>query len=281
MSRFVYSLSMMAILLSGCATQEANKAETGAVIGAIVGGIIGNKVAKDKPGLGTALGAAIGGGLGYYIGRELDAQDQRALEEKVAEVAARGETGKSQGWVSDHSGASAVVTPTGPASTRERRVVVKKDARVVVYPRPLLYADGIYRATTGVNIRRGPGVEYPVKGALGAGEAISVVGMTSEGWYLIEQGGVAVGYVSGKYLSRIGEDSRTAAAGISTNGERSARSGAVKYEAPAKKDAYVQEADIRLLKTCRPVTIMVKTAEGRTVEEKTETCRSADGSWGA
>jgi hypothetical protein len=52
-----------------------------------------------------------------------------------------------------------------------------------------------YHATGDLNIRKGPGTNHPVTGALSAGETITAVGKLQDGdWYLVGRNGVATGY---------------------------------------------------------------------------------------
>lgn len=55
-------------------------------------------------------------------------------------------------------------------------------------------------ASTGVNVRSGPGTDYDVQGALSVNDDVYVTGETENGWYQIEYYG-DVGYVKGSYLS--------------------------------------------------------------------------------
>jgi len=64
---WMVSLTLVAVLLSGCSTAEQG-AVGGSLLGAGIGAIIGG--ALNNPGLGAAIGAAAGGLGGAIVGAE-------------------------------------------------------------------------------------------------------------------------------------------------------------------------------------------------------------------
>ncbi len=271
----------VALCLSACSTTDQNKSQIGAVIGGVLGAVAGAVVAKNNKAAGAAIGAAIGAGAGYMIGQSLDERDQAALKAKIEEAAARDATRGQTVWQSDHSGASATITPV----EAPRRLVVTKsiatDPDVVIEKSPLVFATGQRQATADVNVRLGPGTQYPVKVALHQGQIIQVIGMANEGWYVMAEGNTAVGYVSGRYLQRPGgrrESSiRQATGPIETTPQAPRR----EVEAAPHQAKRTHEVDVRIARTCRPVHVRVRTADGKVTEETVTTCQNPEGSWGA
>ncbi len=96
LTKSVYFIMVLSMII-GCKTvQNANKAQKGAVIGATggaaIGGVIGNNVGRGNTALGAIIGAVVGGAAGGYIGSRMDRQAER-IEEEIpgAEVTRVGE----------------------------------------------------------------------------------------------------------------------------------------------------------------------------------------------
>lgn len=87
MKKMILIASAFALMLSACATTEANPnaakgAGIGAALGAVAGAVIGHQTGKRNEGalIGAALGAGIGGGIGHRM-------DNQAKElAKIAET---------------------------------------------------------------------------------------------------------------------------------------------------------------------------------------------------
>jgi len=60
----------LCLSLSGCATMQAHKQETGLIVGGVAGGIIGNSLTGGSV-LGTGAGAVGGAYLGSEIGKRM------------------------------------------------------------------------------------------------------------------------------------------------------------------------------------------------------------------
>src|SRR3954467_15301139 len=90
--------------------EDLSKAQQGAGIGAVLGGVIGSQVTKNRA-TGALIGAAAGAFGGYLIGRELDKRDQDALRKRIEETAEVAPANQAVEWKSDHSEASATITP--------------------------------------------------------------------------------------------------------------------------------------------------------------------------
>lgn len=62
-----------------------------------------------------------------------------------------------------------------------------------------------------INVRGGPGVAYPVVGALDSGASVSIVGRTENGaWWQIDQGGGAIGWVANQVVETAGDTNSVA-----------------------------------------------------------------------
>lgn len=85
-TKSLLSLSLVAALLSGCATDENKNTMKGTGIGALAGAaagaIIGHQTGNREK--GALIGAALGGGAGALIGRRMDKQKKEL--EAIAET---------------------------------------------------------------------------------------------------------------------------------------------------------------------------------------------------
>lgn len=269
------------LCLNACSTTELNKSEVGALFGGLIGAVAGATVDKSNPARGAAIGAGIGSGAGYLIGKNLDKRDQASLKAKIEEAAAQNSRNAQTVWKSDHSGASATITPIEAPRLIERSVRVAKDNDVVIEQAPLMDASGQRQATADVNVRVGPGTQHAVKDLLRQGQVVDVIGTTHDGWYVIAQGNTAVGYVSERYLQKPGEHKESRTRQDRGPVEAKARAPQRKVEAASQQARTTQEVDVRIARTCRPVQVRIRTANGQVTEETMSTCQNPDGSWGA
>lgn len=274
---------MSAMLLSACASNDTpDKAQTGAIIGTIAGAVLGAKVSKNNRGAGAVIGAALGGATGYIIGRQLDERDRIALQAKIDELANSSQSGEPAIWKSEHSGASAQIVMGDPVSTGEttKRVVTEADVEL---PRSTLRAEvGKRYASANVNVRTGPSTLYAVKYVLPAGRQVELAGAADNGFNLISDNGVIIGYVSSKYLSSIPMESKKIVVQQGTTSEIMQGKQSASETEPAVRPSIPQrEADLRVSSQCRPVTIRVRSKDGQITEEKVQTCMRADGTWGS
>lgn len=271
-------------LLGACAsTTPANKAQTGAIVGTLAGAVIGAKISSRKDrAAGVALGAGLGGVAGYVIGRQLDERDRIALQARIDELARSSHSGGPDIWRSEHSGASAQIVVGESVTTEEttKRVVAETD---VSLPSSALLAEvGPRYALANLNVRAGPGVSYPVKYVLSAGERVELAGTSEDGFDLISDNGIIVGYVSSKYLSKEPVEPKREAVRSGTVPEKTKRKQPIENAEPAARPIVpTREDDLRTSLKCKPVTIRLRTKDGQVTEEKTKTCMRADGTWGS
>lgn len=77
-------------------------------------------------------------------------------------------------------------------------------ASCLVQCQPAVFIGTVIDAENGLNVRSGPGTEYPAMGGLANGSQVVVVSITKNGWYHIhylhKDGYAAEGYVRGDYL---------------------------------------------------------------------------------
>ncbi len=79
--KYALAMTLASLLAASCATDDPNRrAKSGALIGAVAGAVVGNQ-SKNKN--GKLIGAALGGIVGYKVGQYQDEQ-QRELEEALA-----------------------------------------------------------------------------------------------------------------------------------------------------------------------------------------------------
>ena len=105
------------LAISGCATQQGQQEQTGAIIGGALGGILGSQVGGGRGTtaaiiVGTIAGAAIGGN----VGRTMDEVDRM----RMAQTLETQPTGSSTQWSNPDSGANYTVTPTRTFETNQQ-----------------------------------------------------------------------------------------------------------------------------------------------------------------
>ena len=101
-----------------------------------------------------------------------------------------------------------VVTNIYPSEEGTEAVITASwnglSASCVVQCQPAVFIGTVINAENGLNVRTGPGTEYPAGGGLANGSQVVVVSVTRTGWYHIhylhKDGYAAEGYVSGDYL---------------------------------------------------------------------------------
>ncbi|MBC7428494.1 MAG: OmpA family protein [Bacteriovorax sp.] len=81
MKKTIVALSVIVLMLAGCASSENKNTYRGAGIGAAAGGVLGAVVGHGK---GAAVGAVIGGTMGGLVGRRMDKQAKEL--EAIAET---------------------------------------------------------------------------------------------------------------------------------------------------------------------------------------------------
>lgn len=116
-------------------------------------------------------------------------------------------------WASSNPAAApvsqqGVVTNIHPSEEGTQVIVTASwnglTASCTVQCQPAVFIGTVVNAENGLNVRTGPGTEYPAGGGLANGSQVVVVSVTRNGWYHIhylhKDGYAAEGYVSGDYL---------------------------------------------------------------------------------
>lgn len=87
MKRTIIALSIVALILAGCATRTQTGALVGSGIGAAIGAGVGQAAGRDTGStlLGAGIGAAVGGLAGGAIGYYMDRQEQ-SMRQALANV---------------------------------------------------------------------------------------------------------------------------------------------------------------------------------------------------
>jgi uncharacterized protein YgiM (DUF1202 family) len=182
----------------------------------------------------------------------LSDEDQAGLATSTQQAIATGEDGNFQG-----SGSKANITVKKESTkTKKNKVPVLKDKVQEMPPLELIGAQ--YQATSGTNVRGGPGTDYKVVGKLSAADTVDVIGKVEDKtWLLIGQGGVATGFVFESLLKPTGQ----------MGGSQPAPEGEV---------AEIQTATEV---TCRTIEQEVTLDDGTTHNEQIKACQNPDGSW--
>lgn len=124
--------------------------------------------------------------------------------EKASEARQKSiETGEPQEWENPESGASGTVEtkPAPPKPPEPTPVKVEKEVEMTA---PIMDAVGeqyMVTAPSGVNVRRGPGTEFPVVMKMGSGERFTAIARLQDAnWYLVGKGNTGKGYASGDLI---------------------------------------------------------------------------------
>ncbi len=276
----VIIVTVALFLLSSCATGNIEKSKIGAVVGAVAGATAGALLMSDNRAAGAAIGTILGGGAGYVLGNMLDERDRASLKAKIDEAANKDSNDKPTIWRSDHSGASASISIGDSPTTIENSMSIPTEFDVTIQPSTLKTVIGKHWATANVNVRAGPGTSYPIKFILREGKETNVIGATDNGWYLIGENDVAVGYVDAYYLQESGSHKKTKQS-VSTPKEKSVKVVTQDKETPNLAIKPTKEADVRILRTCKSSKILIKSDDGQVVENLAQICQKPDGSWGS
>lgn len=269
-------------MVSGCGPVRGHKATAGTIIGGALGAAVGAVLAgEDDRVLGAVLGGLGGAGIGYLIGRELDSRDRASLGRKIEEVASNGLTNRPVEWQSDHSTASAVITPVGGMERSVETVGIQTVQGLVVSPSLRVYPGRSRIVSENEVTRLGPGWDYASDRLVRRGETMQVLGVASGGWVLVGDGKTAIGYLNERAFRDDNAFSRPPKQGKAAPEAQARTSPSVPGEGARPSTTGASEIDVRVVRDCRPVRIRVKTADGHVEENVVKTCRAADGSWGA
>ena len=280
--RKTFIVSMLALSIatgSGCAQMGINKQQAGTVLGAVAGVVAGSFIGKGK---GRVLAAIVAGSIGGYIGNKigamLDEKDQQALALRTQEALNAAPAGASAPvtWTSAHSGASAQIAQ-GPEFSKSQTVEVKRAPKIAAVPSMKLINEQ-YVTKSSANVRAAPNLSAEKVGGLKPGTEFTAVGSTGD-WILVGRKGVTVGYISKSLVSPRAEmPVKVAKAPINLD----------EMDVASSKETQAFDLDsIPTLPTqqvvaqtsCRPVTVSLKAADGKTEQEQNTFCKQANGTW--
>lgn len=244
------------VALSGCETTGGGfqSDSLGTLIGAGTGALLGSRIGG---GSGRIVAGAAGAVVGGLIGREIARHLSQSGQQRMAAANQRAmETGQDQVWEDPETGARGE-TEVSQRSTRQQQVAVNvKRDRVDEIP-PIDLIGATYVASTGSNVRGGPGTDYRSVGSLSSGQRVQVVGkVQGSDWYLISEDGAANGFVSASLLRPVPAEQQAPAAPVSGGG-----------------DMMMVEAS----QTCNVNTTRVTQPDGEVVEDRIRICQGPDG----
>ncbi|KPC28466.1 putative lipoprotein [Pseudomonas syringae pv. cilantro] len=279
--KFVASVLAITVATSvtGCAQMGISKEQAGTVIGGIAGLAVGATMGKGNGKIAAALVVAgVGGYIGNRIGQRLDDQDKQALALRTQEVLNQPATPVAQPttlWRSDHSNASARITP-GPAYTATRTIDVKRTPHIQAVPSMKLINQP-YVTRSGLNVRSAPDMSAGKVGSLPGNTQFTAVGSTGD-WILVGRKGVTVGYVHKDYvMTQSDADARKRRSAV--------RFDEMNVSASKETEAFdlgsistLPSSKTAAETTCRPVAVSVETQGGGEKQENTF-CRQANDTW--
>lgn len=276
--KFVASILAVAIATTtGCAELGINKQQAGTFIGAAAGAVAGATIGKGGGKiLATLIAAGIGGYIGNRIGSMLDERDQQALAERTQEALNSSASATPVAWKSAHSGATAQITQ-GTEYTQTKQVEVKRAPTIAAVPSMNLINEQ-YVSAKSSNVRAAPSLSGEKIGSLQPGTEFTAVGSTGD-WILVGRKGVTVGYVAKSLVTpkaeavakRVKPSVNLDEIDVATSSETKA------FDLDSIPSLPSQQVAAEV--ACRPVTVSLKAADGKTEQEQNTFCKQANGTW--
>ncbi|WP_460384287.1 SH3 domain-containing protein [Pseudomonas amygdali] len=280
--KFVASILAVSIATSvtGCAQMGISKEQAGTVIGGIAGLAVGATMGKGNGQIAAALiVAGIGGYIGNRIGQLLDDRDKHALALRTQEVLSQPATPVAQPtaiWRSDHSNASARITP-GPEFKAVRTIDVKRTPNIQGVPSMKLINQPYVTRST-LNVRSAPNMNADKVGSLPGNTQFTAVGSTGD-WILVGRKGVTVGYVHKDYvMTQSDADTRKRLAAV--------RFDDMNVSASKETEAFdlgsissLPSGKTAAETTCRPLSVSLEANGGTTEKQENTFCRQANDTW--
>ncbi|KPW47179.1 putative lipoprotein [Pseudomonas syringae pv. broussonetiae] len=280
--KFVASILAVSIATSvtGCAQMGISKEQAGTVIGGIAGLAVGATMGKGNGQIAAALiVAGIGGYIGNRIGQLLDDRDKQALALRTQEVLSQPATPVAQPtaiWRSDHSNASARITP-GPEFKAVRTIDVKRTPHIQGVPSMKLINQPYVTRST-LNVRSAPNMNADKVGSLPGKTQFTAVGSTGD-WILVGRKGVTVGYVHKDYvMTQSDADTRKRLASV--------RFDDMNVSASKETEAFdlgsissLPSGKTAAETTCRPLSVSLEANGGTTEKQDNTFCRQANDTW--
>ena len=123
---------LAAFFLAGCATMGP-KEQAGTVVGGVGGALVGSQFGGGSGRLvGVAVGTLAGALIGGEIGRSLDANDRRMMQESAQYALENNRTDQPREWRNPDSGHYGTVTPKRTYQTAEGRYCREYQQTVII-----------------------------------------------------------------------------------------------------------------------------------------------------
>ena len=101
-AKTIGAMTIIAVLLAGCAADSGPKETSGALIGGVAGGLLGNTIGHGNGrAAATIFGAALGAIVGAELGRSMDERD-REFAERAADRSLR--RNRMEAWENPETG---------------------------------------------------------------------------------------------------------------------------------------------------------------------------------
>lgn len=296
--RRVLLVAALAMPLADCADPNAppgsgQKEALGTGFGAIVGGGVGSLIGRGNGRIVASLvGAGLGALIGNRIGAALDAQDREALVAQQRQALLSQPDQQPVAWTSDHSNASATITPTNTHMERKTVKIIRQAD--VAEPTDLEAIGARYQTRASTRIHVSPDQTSAANGTLAKGDHVWVVGrLRAAPWLLVARNGKSVGYVSVAKLTPLVHSAEYAAASapaapVAARGATAPTGAAYDLDTadavvrqPADLDAPQNGDKVDLVSadvTCRD--LKTQASAGGSADTTTKTaCRAPDGAW--
>lgn len=273
---------------SGCANmsdnQWMNKENIGTLVGVAAGVLVGSQIGDGRGRTAAMIAGALAGGyLGKTIGANLDERDRQALALQTQQALQYSQDGQSSQWTSEHSGASATITPVKTES-EARPVAVKRTPKVQPVANMTLL-NKPYRAIKSANVRNAPDLNAAKVAGLPADSTFTAVGRTDNNWIMVGRRGVTIGYVYAPLVEAVKPATPSSApravADSATDLDSielaSAKSQGFDLDAVDLAAAPVEQP-VTAQTTCRTLNYDVN-AKGSNQQQTVKACQAADGAW--
>jgi uncharacterized protein YgiM (DUF1202 family) len=206
----------------------------------------------------SLTGTIAAGFTAEFIERMTSEDLEKAGEARQKSIA----TGEPQEWENPESGASGTVE-TKPAPAQPPKPTPVKVEKEVEMTAPIMDAVGepyVVTASNGVNVRKGPGTDFPVVMKMASGERFNAIAkIQDQNWYLIGKGNTGKGYASGDLI---------ASAPVVLKKEPDP-------EPPPA--AETKEVEVAIAAECYTTSQNVRLADGTSEQATVTSCRTPDG----
>ncbi len=273
------SITAAILSVSGCANlaqnEYLNKENIGTAVGTLAGIALGSQIGGGSGRTAAMLvGALAGGALGKVIGSRLDERDRQSLALQTQRMLEQNSTQSVQ-WTSEHSGATATITP-GATTTQTKAVQVKRTNQVQAVPNMTLL-NQTYYAQKSSNVRSSPSTSGSRVGSLMPGSSFTAVGRTDNNWIMVGRKGVTVGYVYAPLVSPNAPAQKAQANQALAATDLDSMPDAVAKQQGFDLDS-VQMETVSAQTACKTLNYKV-TAKGATEQQQVKACQADDGAW--